>query len=317
MPISPPEPPPPAPDEPAGAHRPPGAPRIGPSAASGVSDPGTDRAAPLPAGALCPECNYDVRGLASVRCPECGTDLTDARARQTQIPWSYRRTLGGWRAFWRTVWFVTWNRRFAKQVAWPLDFADSQAFRWRCVAWAYLPALLVIGPVLSYPPLYHAVSGPGDLLAWGLSGLLVWLLLCLLALPGVTSYFVQSRAHSIEPENRLIAINYYAWAPLAWAPVFAAFLAAGMAAWYMGPVTAVQPNEYFSLALLGAGLGYLAALLMCLGNFYHVLRAAFPRGRTALLRWLAAAGACLVTAFLALLVPISGIWLALVWVSLT
>ncbi len=273
--------------------------------------------APLPPDTLCPQCMYDVRGLTSARCPECGTDLTDVRARQTQIPWSYRRTLGGWRAFWRTVWFVTWNRRFAKQVAWPLDFADSQAFRWRCVAWAYLPALLVIGPVLSYPPLYHAVSGPGDLLAWGLGGLLVWLLLCLLALPGVTSYFVQSRAHSIEPENRLIAINYYAWAPLAWSPVFAAFLAAGMAAWYMGPVTAVQPNEYFSLALLGAGLGYLAALLMCLGNFYHVLRAAFPRGRTALLRWLAAAGACLVTAFLALLVPISGIWLALVWVSLT
>ncbi len=316
----PPQPSPPTPDEPADARGTLGGPSVPPRvsesafATAGPSDP---TPASLSEGALCPECGYDVRGLTSPRCPECGTDLADVRAGKSQIPWAHRRTLGTGRAFWRTVWFVTWNKRFAKQLALPVDFAESQSFRWRCVAWAYLPIALYAAAVLGIRPLYRELAGDGDLLAWGLSGLLIWTLLCLLALPGVTSYFVQSRHFEPEYENRLIALNYYAWAPLAWTPAAVLAIAGGLLTWYLSTGPPVQLADCVGVAVVGAAMGYMAALLLCLANFYRLLRTGFPGRNRAALRWLGATGACLATALLALLAPAGVIWLALVFYSLT
>ncbi len=47
----------------------------------------TDTGAPVPAQPLhlCPECEYDLRGLLSRRCPECGTPFTLTGARRVGL----------------------------------------------------------------------------------------------------------------------------------------------------------------------------------------------------------------------------------------
>jgi len=76
----------------------------------------TDAAPTITAGAYaddlnCPKCGYSLRGLTSERCPECGMSLAEVNALGSAIPWVHRRSIGTWRAYWRTVDWATFHGR--------------------------------------------------------------------------------------------------------------------------------------------------------------------------------------------------------------
>ena len=83
-----------------------------------------DEAAPSPAidvDIFCPTCGYNLRGLTGNRCPECGGDIEAYRQRGSLLPWVYRDRIGRFRAFWKTVWLVTFDdRRLATEVGRPV-----------------------------------------------------------------------------------------------------------------------------------------------------------------------------------------------------
>lgn len=172
----------------------------------------------LPVGAVCPDCGYDLRGSISALCSECGRSLDVFRAREPQIPWSHRRALGWFKAYWLTVSHVLRRPKvFCLEVVRPVSYADSQSFRWVTLLHAYVPLLACMLVWLATEAgRGHTVSA-GDW--WWLGGLLLWVLLMLAALPGLASYFFHWRQQSVQQQNRAIALSYYAWAPLALMPV--------------------------------------------------------------------------------------------------
>jgi len=184
-----------------------------------VDEPETVQAAgpgpaPLPVGIVCPDCGYDLRGSTSARCSECGFALDGLRSQETQVPWSHRRELGWLRAYWKTVWLVLRRpKQFCLEMSRPVSYADSQSFRWITTLHAY-PPVVVVAAVWYYFEQRRGRGGGGDEL-WLLAGVLIWLLLALVLLPGLASYFFQPREHTTEQQNRAIALSYYAWSPLA------------------------------------------------------------------------------------------------------
>ncbi len=168
---------------------------------------------PLPEGVFCPNCGYDLRGLSSERCPECGFSLDVVRLQTTQIPWVYRRELGWFRAYWRTFRLVS-PRTFCQEIVRPVSYPDSQVFRWVTFLHAYLP-------ILAATTVWCCFGQPGKAIAARVEDFLHVQLICGLALaglPGLASYWFQPRRLDVEQQNRLIALSYYAWAPMALAP---------------------------------------------------------------------------------------------------
>ena len=168
---------------------------------------------------FCQTCGYNLRGLTGNRCPECGGSLDGVRSLIPRIPWGYRKELGWWRAYWRTVWFVMFRQaRFCDEMARPVSFRDSQSFRWVTVLLVGIPDLL---PILAYyltwkaQPFHNELES--QLLAAGWPLLIPYLcwLLFLAAATGVPSYFFHPKDIPIEQQNRAIALSYYACGPLA------------------------------------------------------------------------------------------------------
>jgi hypothetical protein len=173
---------------------------------------------PVPQGLFCPECDYDLRGLTSARCPECGFELQALRSLESQIPWAHRRKLGRFRAYWKTVWLVTFrHKRFCREIARPISYADSQRFRWVTGVVAYCSFLLasLAWAVLDWPTFADAV---GEFGVW--YGVLVHacVLLFWVTATGAPSCLLHPRRLSIERQNRAIAMSHYACASLACMP---------------------------------------------------------------------------------------------------
>ena len=121
--------------------------------------------AEMPEDIFCPGCSYNLRGSIGDRCPECGYSLAEMRSDVCRIPWVRRRELGRFRAYWRTVWMVTFgNRRFCEEYARPVSYADARTFRWVTLLHAYLPALL--GTVLLYLALPPNPEAPDPFQQW-------------------------------------------------------------------------------------------------------------------------------------------------------
>lgn len=179
----------------------------------GESGRADNAAAPLAVGIVCPDCGYDLRGSTSARCPECGFGLDVLRTRETLIPWSHRRDLGWFKAYWKTVWLVLrYPKRFCLEMARPVSYADSQSFRWVTTGLAYLPIL--VGSLLWIVFGTERMLRGNEAEHWFIGGLLAWSLLALILLPGLASYFFQPRQLPTAQQNRAIALSYYAWAPL-------------------------------------------------------------------------------------------------------
>jgi hypothetical protein len=177
-----------------------------------VENPAIDR------DIFCQTCGYNLRGLTSNRCPECGSSFEHIRGGDPEIPWMYRRRLGWFRAYWKTVFFVMFKQaRFADEMARPVSFKESQSFRWVTVIMAFVPvaSLTVIGLIGSRAIDLSAGSSLGvattiGLLIAGAAGVF----LVFAGATGVPSYFYHPKAVSILQQNRAIALSYYACGPL-------------------------------------------------------------------------------------------------------
>lgn len=207
---------------------------------------------PVPEGINCPDCGYDLRGLGGGRCPECGFDLEIVRTQTPQIPWARRSELGRFRAYWLTVWLVCRHpgRLYAEMVR-PVSFRDCQRFRWATFRHAFLPLLicLCIGTITAQElqqPMFLPIA----------AGVVAYLGLTLIVLPGAGSYLFESRRLTVEQRNRGIALSYYTWAPLG------GFVFAGLSI-VVGCVTALIWDAGGNrLALAVAAIWWLAGVLL-------------------------------------------------------
>src|SRR5687768_5272320 len=78
----------------------------------------------------CEQCGYNLRGLTADRCPECGRPFDRAATSAANIPWVHRDQLGTFRAYWKTVFWVTSDAaRFAREILRPVQMhaRDAQA----------------------------------------------------------------------------------------------------------------------------------------------------------------------------------------------
>ena len=248
---------------------------------------------PVPEGLFCPECDYDLRGLTSERCPECGFELEALRSLESPIPWVHRRKLGRFRAYWKTVWMVTFrHKRFCREIARPVHLRDSQLFRWITILHVYAPFLLATGAWALWEPKQFAgfvgEFGVTSVIVAHMSVLLFWVLTT-----GIPSCLLHPRHLPAEHEGRAGAIGYYTCASLAYAAPAALPGAALTAALTWPPSAALV----LGLGLLGSCV---LAYLMWGVDLGRTSRAFFRRRRDRLrfdaltgLLILATAGYCL------------------------
>ena len=220
---------------------------------------------PVVAGVYCPDCGYDLRGLTGARCPECGLDLEIVRTQEPQIPWSRRRELGRFRAYWRTVFAVSLRgRKVCLEMVRPVSYRDSQSFRWVTFLHAYLPILIVTAG------LRLLSDEAGSLVRWvDLFETQLAAIALLAGLSGLASYFFHPHDLPVERQNRAIALSYYAWSPLAWMPVAAAPLAVGTC---IAAVGGRDQREFADVLAVFSGLVCLAVALRCMLNVYSFAR---------------------------------------------
>ena len=198
-----------------------------------MAEPPASATAESASGLTCPECGYDLRAIASDRCPECGLVIDRAAMSVSRIPWAHRRTIGRFKAYWRTnLMVIFWPKRLADEAARPVGLADAQRFRWVTVGLAWLPIVLsaVAIVVFDWDEVIGGWRVPDSRLGWCLEAtayvaLVFALGLALLMVSGVGSYFFHLPALRIVQQNRAIALSYYTCAPLAWLWAPAAFFA--------------------------------------------------------------------------------------------
>jgi hypothetical protein len=206
------------------------------SARGYASDPDTaDNAANAPHAdypddLFCPECGYSLRGISSPRCPECGLLLDFVESDRPLIPWELRREIGRVRAFRQTVWQVLRRPKvFCRAVYRPVDYFAAQKFRWICVFLFWGTLLGLTGIVhATYPNLLPEFAEETGWWFIGVCALSV--LLVIAAYTGIPGYFFHPRHLPVPRQNRAVALNYYACAPLALMPLLLPLAAA--AAWY-------------------------------------------------------------------------------------
>ncbi len=175
----------------------------------------------------CPDCGYNLRGLPAVRCPECGLSV-EALLAEPGIPWVRRHELGWFRAYWKTVWTVTFrHKRFAREILRPVSYADAQRFRWVTIVHAYLPLLVTLGLEYFWPE--EVAEFPDTVRPWKMWIAAAALLLFFIAATGVPSYFFHPRRLPVELQNRAVAMSYYTSAALAWMFVSPLLSAIGLA----------------------------------------------------------------------------------------
>lgn len=194
--------------------------------------PTESTASQSPTEFFCPECGYDLRAITSERCPECGLAIDRASMSVSRIPWSHRKEIGGFRAYWRTsLLAVSRPKRIAEEMSRPVSYADAQRFRHMTVLLAWLPIAGWIVALMVINREYFPISlAAGERLGWCmeiatyLAGLFaIWLFLLMAS--GASSFFVHPKRLPVVLQNRAIALSFYAAAPLAWLWVPAVFLA--------------------------------------------------------------------------------------------
>src|SRR3954471_13137052 len=75
---------------------------------------------------LCPGCGFDLRATTSDRCGECGLAFDRASLLESTIPWAHRRKIGRVRAYLKTFWQFTLDRRVLRnELAKPQDISDG------------------------------------------------------------------------------------------------------------------------------------------------------------------------------------------------
>lgn len=192
----------------------------------------------------CVVCGYNLCGTPGDRCPECGDSLARIRSGVSGIPWTHRKVLGRFRAYWQTVWLVTFrHRRFCEEYARSVSYPDARRFQVVTVLLAFLPILLLtVGSYLTNPPKLWtpAAYPPGAFAPFRTGGptLLdyayadVWpacvfnlsIIAFLFAATGAPSYFFHPRAIGSKRQNNAVAMSYYACAPVVLTPALLPFV---------------------------------------------------------------------------------------------
>ncbi|MGB7161379.1 MAG: hypothetical protein WBD40_25195 [Tepidisphaeraceae bacterium] len=178
----------------------------------------------------CPNCGYSLRGLESDNCPECGLKVDRSAASVSRIPWEHRRRIGRVRAYWRTL--TMSKAQLADDVMRPVRYRDARSFQFITVLIAGLPLIaLAAWPLppsffkmagtpfgtqfpMALPPGYAIDIGLPLLVGVGLHVLPVAIVLFLLAMTGVASYFFHPPHLTVVQQNRAVALSYYACSSL-------------------------------------------------------------------------------------------------------
>src|SRR4051812_39955678 len=189
--------------------------------------------------AYCFGCGYNLRGLAGGRCPECGRAIDPQEHGGVDAPWVHRHRIGELRAFWKTAALATFRpAEFAGRFHWPrVRFHGSHTFRWWTVAWA-AASVVVAAAALAWRYRFTATSQVVIAGALAPSALLF-----MYGATELAGFFTGPRLPSDASEEvfRAQMVNDYASAALAWSPVPALVLCAGVAAGrlFAGPVDQV------------------------------------------------------------------------------
>lgn len=284
-----------------------------------------DRASEIGQDLYCQGCGYNLRGLTGDRCPECGHSLETIRSTVPRIPWVYRKEQGWFRAYWRTVWLVMFRQRlFCEEMARPVSYADAQRFRWVTILHVQVPLLIATVVYFVSEAASPASHGPGHSAPmlgelWDAGVSAVWpmavmhlvLLLYLLAVTGVPSYFFHPKRLRVDLQNRAIALSYYASGALA---ISAFPIAAGVAAYLRGSDR--DFTLFLALLALTVPLGQLIAWMI---DLVHICRRIMPQfqhrvlliGTCVPLLWLALTGLIFVG------LPAVAFYIVVIVVSLT
>ena len=218
----------------------------------------------------CPQCGYDVRAATRSECPECGQAINLDELRQSQIPWSHRAAIGRLRAYWRTVWRVTFHTHdFCAEAVRPVSYRDARRFQLVTVVIAYLSIvgffaalwMLEVVDEDTWAPLVYNVGEPLTIvLAVAAAASLA---LYLLAATGVHTYWFHPRSLDVTRQNRALAMSYYACAPLALMPIV--FVGWGLTAALSN--RSITGREVYELRLL-IGLMTFAFTLLLLAAWW-------------------------------------------------
>ncbi len=167
----------------------------------------------------------------------------------SRLPWTHRQRIGYFRAYWRTLILGTFKTPdLANELSRPVSFRDAQLFRFITIAVGWVPlaiASLILALVFQKQGTFiwsgigmNAMSSSVNMFAldvlWPLgAGITVpgvfplSLLMFLILLSGVSSYFFHPRSMAPKLQNRGVAMSYYACAAIAFLPVM--LLIAGVA----------------------------------------------------------------------------------------
>jgi hypothetical protein len=202
----------------------------------------------------CVGCGYNLRGLEAGRCPECGRPIDREEHDGLNAPWVHRRRIGAIPAFWQTAALVTFRPGdFARRFHWPrVRFHGSPLFRLWTVTVA-AGALVVAAMALAWR---FGLGGVGmTVLAGAVAPSAMLLMYGATELAG---FFTGPRLPSDTSEEvfRAQLVNDYASAALAWTPVPAAVLVAGVMAGRLLP----GPIDQALFLLAGALAAWIGVL---------------------------------------------------------
>lgn len=180
---------------------------------------------------LCPQCGYSLFGIKRNQCPECGEKFDAEKLRTSQIPWSHRKEIGRFRAYWRTVFLVMFRTKtFCTEIVRPVSYGDAKRFQWMTHVYASIGVAMAIVCAAVMAASEHDI----DIRFWSLDleldptgrGMIIfWIVLAAMTIlwlflaSAVHTYWFHPRYLPIRQQNRSLAISFYACAPLAVMPV--------------------------------------------------------------------------------------------------
>jgi hypothetical protein len=239
---------------------------------------------------FCPECGYDLRGLASERCPECGLAI-DAASSTSPIPWSHRARIGRLRAFRRTVILATFQpKKLAAATAVPVDFRDAVLFRRLVVIQTALPIIaaavcvfhwmngfnflsLAPNPQAGWPP---APSKWLDepVFCWSAGAMLppvlpIGILLSIAIITAAPSYWFHPRQVPLVRQNRAVAVSAYLCAPLVLLEIL---LLVGGVSLALFKIDGIEQSAIFLVLWLLYLVGVIGSVVLLLLMWWNTLR---------------------------------------------
>jgi hypothetical protein len=215
---------------------------------------------------ICEGCGYSLVGLMADRCPECGERFDPQALPLARVPWLFRRSLGTFNAYFRTVWMILRTpTAFAREMSRPVRIcaADARSFRaatiWLTMLMAFLCGIGIITAVFTalwYQFRTWSWLSPREIIQT------VWIpIACLIAIYALLWVATDLptfiwRGLPANPKD-LAPLHHYACAPLAMAPLV---LLGGLVVWgilfFTGP-----PMEAVGFASEAVGFGILLLML--------------------------------------------------------